>query len=509
MTSAMKKLLLLTIVVALTINTSAQNYSAFVPGRDAYYIHLAGFNDWQVDAIQTDSIGLSGSFTEYTDYRREIPSPAWNQGCLNFADTGWMGHSILRDINASRTIFMNWQNDSIVFNHGAAVGQNGMMYYFPNGDKIVGTVSTLGTMTFMSISDSVKTISLQAFDASNNSIVHDFNGKTIIVSKTRGIVRAYNWKKFPTDTVSYSLYGMTNPQEGIDKQNASTIFDYNIGDQFDIEIRTNPNAMSYPDQVEYISRYVTNKSFSMTGDTIYYGYVQDRTVKIGTTIVFQITGQGIGIPIVLSDSTTWYDLDLLPLEFANGPDTNSGYYGKTPGWPYDANLYNGRVQQSFNYQWWWYYDQDSTCYYPANLSWGMCDGQYKEWAQGVGQVYGYNGSATCYVRYYLRYFDKGTEVWGNPHDWGTINSVNDNTEGSVFVTAWPNPAKSELNITLPGVEKENLTYQIYSISGQLIETGNSAVSGGILQIPVNQLAEGVYNVVILGEQQSWTTRFVK
>ena len=162
-----------------------------------------------------------------------------------------------------------------------------------------------------------------------------------------------------------------------------------------------------------------------------------------------------------------------------------------------------------NYQLWWYYDQDSTCYYPANLSWGMCDGQYKEWAQGVGQVYGYNGSATCYVRYYLRYFDKGTEVWGNPHDWGTINSVNDNTEGSVFVTAWPNPAKSELNITLPGVEKENLTYQIYSISGQLIETGNSAVSGGILQIPVNQLAEGVYNVVILGEQQSWTTRFVK
>lgn len=505
----MRKFMLYFAIVASATSICAQDYAAFVPNRDAYFTYNSGPGSMSVDAVHADSIGLAGSFVQYRDYRREVPSDLWASYCMNLADTGWLGHSILNDNASGKTVFLNEQNDSIVFTHAAGVGQTGMLYLFPNGDRIVGTVTAIAPMLVMNSTDTVKTITLQAVDAMSSPIPHIFNGKIVRLSRSRGFVVAYRWKKFPTDTVSYSLAGMTNPQEGIIEQEAASVFNYSIGDRFDFETHLNTNAMSLPTTHDYYTRYVTAKTVSGNGDTITYTYLQDHTQKIGAVVVSTSTGQTVSETIILSAMNSDYDMDLLPLEFADGPDTNSGYMGITPDWPYNPALYNGRVQKSYTYDWFWFYSTDSACYSPANLSWGPCDGMYMEWAEGIGQVYGRGGSATCYSMYNLVYFDKGTEVWGTPHNWSVINDVATVNEGSLPAEAWPNPATETLNVTLGGNNSDNLTYRIYTISGQLLESGSANPNGAILQIPVNQLSAGVYNVVIEGETQSWTTRFVK
>ncbi len=495
-------------LVAVT-SLAAQSYSAFVPGRDAFYVYNTGAGSWKVDAIHTDSIGLNGSFTEYHDYRREVPSAVWASYCLNFADTSWLGHSILNNTVSGSTAFLNEQNDSIVFTHAAGIGQTGMLYVFPNGDKIVGTVVSVSSVSFMSITDSVKTMTLQALDATSTPIANDFNGKTIQVSKIRGLIRAYSWKKFPTDTTVFVLAGMNNPQEGIADQNAASIYDYNIGDRFDYETLWNGNAMSGPTTYSYYTRIVIGKTISSNADTITYTYLEDFTQKIGNTILQQWVGQTVVQPIVLPWENSIYDMNLLPVEFADGPDTNSGYGAVRSGWPYDVTLYNGRQQKSYTYDMWWFYSQDSSCYFPANLSWGPCDGTYREWAQGVGQVYARYGSVTCFGYYYLRYFDKGNEVWGTPHNWSVINAVPAHGAGSIPAQVWPNPAMNEVNVNLAGFSGTEVTYQIYSITGRLSTEGVCIPMGGTLEIPVNQISEGIYTIVVSGESNVWTGRFVK
>lgn len=496
-------------IIASTCIVGAQDYSPIVADREAYYVVSDGMGSRKVDAIRLDSVGVSGNFISYQDYRREVASPMWSQSCLTFADTGWVGHSILVDFSSASSVFFNEQNDSIHFYHFAGIGQVGMLYVFPNGDKIEGTVVSTAASSFMSITDSVKTMSLQAFDATSTPIANDFNAKTIQLSKTRGLVRAYNWKKFPTDTLAYVLSGMNNPQEGIANQDAASIYDYTIGDRFDFETQYNSNAMSGPTTYSYSTRIVTGKTISSNADTITYTYLEDFTQKIGSTIVQQYSGQTVVQTIILSFDNATYDMDLLPVEFADAPDTNSGYGATRSGWPYDATLYNGRQQKSYTYDMWWYYSQDSSCYFPANLSWGPCDGTYREWAQGVGQVYARYGSVTCFGYYYLRYFDKGTDVWGTPHNWNVINAVPAHGAGSLPAQVWPNPATNVLNVNLAGFSGTEVTYQIYTITGQLLTEGVGIPIGGTLQMPVNQISGGIYTVVVSSESNVWTGRFVK
>lgn len=74
-------------------------------------------------------------------------------------------------------------------------------------------------------------------------------------------------------------------------------------------------------------------------------------------------------------------------------------------------------------------------------------------------------------------------------------------------SCWPNPATDFLNINLQ--LSGDFTYQIYSISGQLVTENRSSVSGGVLQIPVNQLENGQYEVIVSDADHRWITRFTR
>lgn len=76
------------------------------------------------------------------------------------------------------------------------------------------------------------------------------------------------------------------------------------------------------------------------------------------------------------------------------------------------------------------------------------------------------------------------------------------------VKIWPNPATDFININLEANFSGEVDYQIYSISGQIVTHSDNVYTGDILQIPVNQMANGEYFVVVSSENCQWKGHFI-
>jgi hypothetical protein len=158
----------------------------------------------------------------------------------------------------------------------------------------------------------------------------------------------------------------------------------------------------------------------------------------------------------------------------------------------------------------YYWDSGQHCFVGATLSQGPCDGGEYAFAEGIGQVYSRTGSASCFTIYNLVYYSKGNETWGTPHNWSVILSDKEiATQMQTGMTLFPNPAEDILNAQVPDKNATKATYRIYSISGQLISQAQGDVSAGSLQIPVNQMENGLYLLEVETENGIWTGRFAK
>lgn len=78
------------------------------------------------------------------------------------------------------------------------------------------------------------------------------------------------------------------------------------------------------------------------------------------------------------------------------------------------------------------------------------------------------------------------------------------TELEIF----PNPATEAINIRLQN-SFGKYAYQIYNISGQLTDESEGMLNGDLLQIPVNQLENGVYEVLVTCGGQRFHGRFAR
>lgn len=88
-----------------------------------------------------------------------------------------------------------------------------------------------------------------------------------------------------------------------------------------------------------------------------------------------------------------------------------------------------------------------------------------------------------------------------------VTGVEESNNETVDISVYPNPAADRINIDLHTDARE-CNYQIYDVSGHLVSEANSPVVSGSVQIPVNQLANGQYTVVVRAQAQAWKARFV-
>ncbi|MEI7595407.1 MAG: DUF2271 domain-containing protein [Bacteroidota bacterium] len=75
----------------------------------------------------------------------------------------------------------------------------------------------------------------------------------------------------------------------------------------------------------------------------------------------------------------------------------------------------------------------------------------------------------------------------------TTTNVEDNETSSIMV--YPNPASNMLNINL-GSKAEDTKLEMYNVNGQVVVSKNYSNASGILNVNINDIAEGVYFVSV-------------
>jgi hypothetical protein len=248
-------------------------------------------------AIKLDSIQTQGNYTHYYNfYTVRDTGVIPNNACLDINAGSWLGKKIIKN-NWQQLIFINAQNDSIFLNYNASIGSSNLFYQFSNNDKIMATVEGFETRTIYGITDSIKKISLQFYNAGNLMAAHPLNGKEIILSKNFGAICLPNFYYFPQDTV------FLNRRFNMKMLTSKDIYNFNIGDVFcyaeylyDINSGTGANL---PDNYVY---HILNKFYNTDSTVVNYG----RWIEYYDTQIVP----GVGINTVYSSiyDTTSYSL---------------------------------------------------------------------------------------------------------------------------------------------------------------------------------------------------------
>ena len=139
------------------------------------------------------------------------------------------------------------------------------------------------SISFLGLTDSVKTIGFQVYDKQMNPLSHDLNKKTIMISKQYGAVRILNFYQFPDifqlnygywgrGLTTYKLVGLSTPQLGVQNLSWFDVFDFQPGD----EIHTLLEKFSWHAEgsgssinEQTIKRFLTRIDFT---DSIVYTY---------------------------------------------------------------------------------------------------------------------------------------------------------------------------------------------------------------------------------------------
>src|SRR3972149_4068812 len=422
----MKKNLLL-LFALLSCVMAAQNYSPINSSRDAWFEYNS-WNGLRILPVRIDSVRITGNDTSYYNYKLfDFNNPFGN--CINRKDTNFFMDKMVVQPNGNH-LFFNQNNDTILLQPFSNLNNTWVLYRYSNGDYIEAGVSSVVQQLIFSITDSVKIITLQAKDISNNPIANIFNGKEIRIGKNNGITHFYSTLYFPADTFSFNLIGKSNPQEGITNLTIPQIYEWNIGDEF--QYSGGYNQMISGVMYDYEQFIILTKTISLNNDTIVY--TKDHIYYSKT---YQFVPVLDSFMIYVHDTITQTvifsapdPLNYYSYESIENINTIYGYL-----FQFRNNQHFGRMKKTLDPA--FVYSTFDSC---INRVVGWCIFALFTYAEGIGLASQVDDSSnTCYNNY-LVYYKKGSEMWGTPLDWYDITSLNSDNEQNYALTIYPNPS---------------------------------------------------------------------
>lgn len=192
------------------------------PGVTIY--HKFNLQQW---AVRWDSVY---SLTSFDSNFISFPNVRETEGesCIDTAAAGFLGKHVTKYVTGW-FLFKNMSGDTIFFNALANLNDSWTIHKLANGNYIEATVSQVTTDSVLGIPDQVKIINLFAKNNEGKIIAHKFNNKSILLSKTFGFTRIYDFRSFPDDTNTFLLAGKTNPTLGIQQVSWTEIINYDVG----------------------------------------------------------------------------------------------------------------------------------------------------------------------------------------------------------------------------------------------------------------------------------------
>jgi hypothetical protein len=459
----------------------------------AQNLDFTGWNDQYqksyYKAASFDSVLNTNGLTFYYPFKTARDTSDQPQGgsCIDLTGNSWMGKYFYHDTQMHYQ-FINFENDTIYLHTQENIGHEWVFYSYPNGDYLKATITAVAISNLNGISDSVKTIQLNLYDANGNAGSNSWTQKEILLSQHNGLIKCPVFNEFPTDT------NMVTRQFNLNIATTSEIYDFNVGDKFYYQsYKTNnwpPTEATDYTHLELMSKTTDtiNQVITCTYNSTYYNYISnfpnppylDSIIYATITYNFPLN-VSMGIPEKTAFDSTFGILHNLMQDFNdNGLTLIDPVYVK-----------NTRI----------YIPGGNNCYSTTITTLPIIS----KYTKSLGRIYyeeywnGTGGSApVSYINKLIGYQKNGIN-YGN---YLAIENLNKNADPVFQING--NPSE---NLSIEWLAKEAGKISVYSSSGTLVFEKN--IYPGYNQFFTKDLANGFYFVKAETKDKSEMKKFIK
>lgn len=450
----------------------AQHYQTFFSDKEVYFANDIG----DIECVRIDKIygGEDSVFYSFPNMRQT------GEECYIPAGPSWISKNIRIDDNGIN-YFYNKYGDTINIKTDAKLNEAWTVYRLPDSLYIQAKVIDYDLSEFLDQSDSVKTISFEAYDKSMMPISHPVENMSIQLSKHFGIVKTLNFSLFPSlideyggsddrQLGEYHLVGVSKPELGIQNLEWFDVFDFLPDDEIHVlnyyscegeleitkTIRKFLSRTDYTDSIVYDTE-VEKSEYVSDSDPESYSKYFDRIVISQNTTFNKLPEE----PILNADNSVWSYSMRIDEDFGI-TKTEPGYYGT-------------------------YEPYSDTCWLPAYQimdGWSASDKYHK----GLGGPYYSSTPWPCLeeIKQSLEYFKKGDAEWGTPFNMTPLYASSHSLNPILIV---PNPGRELITID---VSEQLSPYflELYDLTGKIIL--QQSLSSGRNYIRISCSMTGLY-----------------
>jgi hypothetical protein len=477
----MKRIKISLIFVLISIiSTFGQDYQTISSNRIAFFDNeYSNIKCIRIDSVkhQVDSVLFPFAAIQQLDY-----------DCFSPLIASWIGKSVTIKDNGLNE-FINKMGDTISIKANANLGDKWIAFALQDSLTIEATVLSHDTLSFLGINDSVKTIGFQSYDKDMNQRDLGLNNMQLQISKNYGFVKLFNFYLFPYFQVDYpteifeeyELIGLSNPKVGVNNLTWFEVNDFQVGDELHVldesscwygngygSATTNKAIYKYLERTDYsdsiVYLYSRKQSISTTwtdsSDFKYYDDTLKTIIKLDS--LFDMMP---GEPIITDYETYNYYM------------TNESPLSKT----------NPRGYESFGFG-------GDSCWWMI-----LADGclTADKYIKGLGGPYYSCTQAFCLggAERKLVYYKKVGDTWGSPL---LITRISDISIAK-NIMIYPNPAKSNINITFSNNNYQDSYLYIYDVQGRLQNVKHLVSNNSLINI--SDLSSGIYILYITDNER--------
>ncbi|MES2703332.1 MAG: T9SS type A sorting domain-containing protein [Bacteroidota bacterium] len=187
----MRNLFLLILILAAS-GATAQNYECLQSGVQPYYINANGY----LRAIRIDSVRTFADSVIYYPFRTPRGEYAGHPLTLDTNGGSWVGKKVVK-LNDGTFLFDNYWGDTVLLKTQANVGDSWVFYSDAGAVYYRAAVTAKDTMSVLAAVDSVKRITVSAYNSSGPLTTDPMNGLEIVLSKEHGFVQVCDLYMFP------------------------------------------------------------------------------------------------------------------------------------------------------------------------------------------------------------------------------------------------------------------------------------------------------------------------
>jgi len=352
--------------------------------------------------------------------------------------------------------------------------------------KIIASVSSVALSTVFGNPDSVKTITFQAYDLSNNPITHDANNWHVSLSKQYGLQDWINFYAFPdfndndlnliaVNSEEIHTIGSHLAHSSIRNIETFDVYNFNIGDEF--HVVENSFILGYSDEehIEQIDKIIGKQVYA--GSLVYsIDRAKVRDYYDGGQIVTEISHDTISITYTQNTR-----LNRLPLQTILEEENYI-----TANW---MGSENGRIVKYLDD--FYGFEAGTPCDFQI-LADGYCISSHA-YIDRLGGPY-WDCDMSNYRK--LQYYNANGQTFGTP----LVLSINEASRLENNFEISPNPAKDYIVVktasvkTIHELSLQNTAVEIYDLTGKLVK--QTSLRGTKQSIQVEDLEQGIYLVKV-------------